>query len=127
MQDTCPLTLREILRPFPRVSPRGYRIAPLNASVIPTDGFSRSGGTCGFLNAARIRPPARLTFAAPRPYSFLSPMKVLVVGSGGREHAIVWKLRQSPRIKKLYCAPGNGGIASDAECVSADLKRIDSL
>jgi phosphoribosylamine--glycine ligase len=54
-------------------------------------------------------------------------MKVLVLGSGGREHAIVWKLRQSPRIKKLYCAPGNGGIASDAECVAADLKSIDSL
>ena len=54
-------------------------------------------------------------------------MKVLVLGSGGREHAIVWKLRQSPRIKKLYCAPGNGGIAADAECVAADLKSIDSL
>jgi phosphoribosylamine--glycine ligase len=54
-------------------------------------------------------------------------MKVLVLGSGGREHAIVWKLRQSPRIKKLYCAPGNGGIADDAECVAADLKSIDSL
>jgi phosphoribosylamine--glycine ligase len=54
-------------------------------------------------------------------------MKVLVLGSGGREHAIVWKLRQSPRIKKLFCAPGNGGIAGDAECVSADLKSIDSL
>ncbi len=56
-----------------------------------------------------------------------SPMKVLVLGSGGREHAIVWKLRQSPRIKKLYCAPGNGGIAGDAECVAADLKSLDSL
>jgi phosphoribosylamine--glycine ligase len=54
-------------------------------------------------------------------------MKVLVLGSGGREHAIVWKLRQSARIKKLYCAPGNGGIATDAECVAADLKNIDSL
>jgi phosphoribosylamine---glycine ligase len=54
-------------------------------------------------------------------------MKVLVLGSGGREHAIVWKLRQSPRIKKLYCAPGNGGIAADAECVAADLKSLDSL
>jgi phosphoribosylamine--glycine ligase len=54
-------------------------------------------------------------------------MKVLVLGSGGREHAIVWKLRQSPRIKQLYCAPGNGGIAADAECVAADLKSIDSL
>ena len=54
-------------------------------------------------------------------------MKVLVLGSGGREHAIVWKLRQSPRIKKLYCAPGNGGIAQDAECVAADLKSLDAL
>jgi len=54
-------------------------------------------------------------------------MKVLVLGSGGREHALVWKLRQSPRISKLYCAPGNGGIAEDAECVSADLKSLDSL
>ena len=54
-------------------------------------------------------------------------MKVLVLGSGGREHAIVWKLRQSPRVTKLYCAPGNGGIAADAECVAADLKSLDSL
>src|SRR5450759_3142042 len=54
-------------------------------------------------------------------------MKVLVLGNGGREHAIVWKLRQSPRVKKLYCAPGNGGIAGDAECVAADLKNLDSL
>ena len=45
-------------------------------------------------------------------------MKVLVLGGGGREHALVWKLRQSPRISKLYCAPGSGGIAEDAECVS---------
>src|SRR3974390_1179372 len=54
-------------------------------------------------------------------------MKVLVLGSGGREHAIVWKLRQSQRIKKLYCAPGNGGISADAECVAADLKSLDAL
>jgi len=54
-------------------------------------------------------------------------MKVLVLGSGGREHAIVWKLRQSSRITHLYCAPGNGGIAADAECLSVDLKSIDSL
>jgi phosphoribosylamine--glycine ligase len=62
---------------------------------------------------------------APLLFSFA--MKVLVLGSGGREHAIVWKLRQSPRIKKLYCVPGNGGIAADSEVVSADLKSIDSL
>jgi len=54
-------------------------------------------------------------------------MKVLVIGSGGREHALVWKLRQSARISKLYCAPGNGGIADDAECLPADVKSVDSL
>jgi len=54
-------------------------------------------------------------------------MKVLVLGSGGREHALVWKLRQSPRISHLYCAPGNGGIGDEAESLPADLKRIDSM
>jgi phosphoribosylamine---glycine ligase len=54
-------------------------------------------------------------------------MKVLVLGSGGREHALVWKLRQSPRISKLYCAPGNGGIDDEAECLPADLKNLDSI
>jgi len=54
-------------------------------------------------------------------------MKVLVLGSGGREHALVWKLRQSPRITQLFCAPGNGGIADEAECLPADLKSLDSM
>jgi phosphoribosylamine--glycine ligase len=54
-------------------------------------------------------------------------MKVLVIGSGGREHALVWKLAQSPRVDKVYCAPGNGGIASEAECLPADVRSIESL
>ena len=54
-------------------------------------------------------------------------MRILVLGSGGREHALVWKLRQSPRATEVYCAPGNGGIADDAECLPADLKSLDSL
>jgi len=54
-------------------------------------------------------------------------MKVLVLGSGGREHALVWKLKQSPRITELYCAPGNGGIADDAECLAADVKSLDAM
>ena len=54
-------------------------------------------------------------------------MKILVIGSGGREHALVWKLRQSPRVTKIYCAPGNGGIADEAECVAVDVKSLDSM
>lgn len=54
-------------------------------------------------------------------------MKVLVIGSGGREHALVWKLRQSSRVTKIYCAPGNGGICREAECFPADVKSLDSL
>jgi phosphoribosylamine---glycine ligase len=54
-------------------------------------------------------------------------MKVLVLGGGGREHALVWKLKQSPRVSQLYCAPGNGGIADEAECLPADLKSLDSM
>ncbi len=54
-------------------------------------------------------------------------MKVLVVGSGGREHALVWKIHQSPRVKKIYCAPGNAGIKRMAECVSISAEDIDGL
>ncbi len=54
-------------------------------------------------------------------------MKVLVIGSGGREHALVWKLRQSSRVSKVFCAPGNGGIADEAECLPADVKNVESL
>ena len=45
-------------------------------------------------------------------------MKVLIVGSGGREHAIAWKVAQSPKVDKIYCAPGNAGIEEYAECVN---------
>ena len=50
-------------------------------------------------------------------------MNILVIGSGGREHALVWKISQSPRVTKIFCAPGNGGIAELAECV--DIKADD--
>lgn len=53
-------------------------------------------------------------------------MKILVLGGGGREHALVWKLRQSPSVEKLWCAPGNGGIANDAECIPLDLIDVKS-
>jgi phosphoribosylamine--glycine ligase len=54
-------------------------------------------------------------------------MKVLVVGSGGREHALVWKISQSSRVGKIYCAPGNAGIKSMAECVDIAATDIDGL
>ena len=54
-------------------------------------------------------------------------MKILVIGGGGREHALVWKLKQSPRVKKIYCAPGNGGISQDAECLHVDQKNLDAM
>ncbi len=54
-------------------------------------------------------------------------MNVLVVGGGGREHALVWKLRQSPRVDRIWCAPGNAGIAAEAECVALDSGNVDAL
>jgi len=54
-------------------------------------------------------------------------MKILVIGSGGREHALVWKLRQSPSVSRIWCAPGNGGISQQAECIPANLADIRAL
>ena len=54
-------------------------------------------------------------------------MKILVIGGGGREHALVWKLASSPRVKKIYCAPGNAGIAKMATCVPIKADDIEGL
>ena len=54
-------------------------------------------------------------------------MKILVIGGGGREHTIVWKLSKSPKVSKIYCAPGNGGIAELAECVPIKATDIDGV
>ncbi|MEG0074912.1 MAG: phosphoribosylamine--glycine ligase [Eubacterium sp.] len=52
-------------------------------------------------------------------------MKILVIGSGGREHVLTWKIAQSPKVEKIYCAPGNGGMADIAECVDLSVEDIE--
>jgi phosphoribosylamine---glycine ligase len=54
-------------------------------------------------------------------------MKILVIGGGGREHALVWKLKQSPRVSKIWCLPGNGGIAAEAECLAGDAGDVAAV
>src|SRR4030042_7148154 len=54
-------------------------------------------------------------------------MKVLVVGGGGREHALVWKIAQSPRVTKIYCAPGNAGISGQATLVPIKASDLNGL
>ena len=54
-------------------------------------------------------------------------MKLLVLGSGGREHALAWKLHESQRMEELYCAPGNAGIAQEAECIPVDLSQTQAI
>jgi len=54
-------------------------------------------------------------------------VKILVIGGGGREHALVWKLRESPRVEKIWCAPGNGGIADDATCLPLEASDREGL
>jgi phosphoribosylamine---glycine ligase len=54
-------------------------------------------------------------------------MKILVIGGGGREHALVWKFKQVPSIQQLWCAPGNGGIEQDATCLPVDLNDVDGI
>jgi len=54
-------------------------------------------------------------------------MKILVIGSGGREHALVWKISQSPKVSKIYCAPGNAGISQIAQCINISVDKITEL
>ncbi|MBV8631511.1 MAG: phosphoribosylamine--glycine ligase, partial [Silvibacterium sp.] len=54
-------------------------------------------------------------------------MKVVIIGAGGREHALAWALRKSSRVTDVVCAPGNGGIASVARCVPANPKDLNDL
>jgi phosphoribosylamine--glycine ligase len=60
-------------------------------------------------------------------FAEFTDMKILVIGSGAREHALVWKLRQSPQVKHVWCAPGNDGIAQIGECVAANLGDVSGI
>src|SRR5580658_2184065 len=54
-------------------------------------------------------------------------MKILVIGGGGREHALVWRLGRSAGVEKIWCAPGNGGISNDAECIAANVSSLTEM
>src|SRR6201982_3374204 len=63
----------------------------------------------------------RATDSKPPTLFWLYRMHILLLGSGGREHALAWKIAASPLVTKLWCAPGNAGIAREAECVALDI------
>src|SRR3954466_15954049 len=90
----------------------------------------RHGLVSGFIPKGALQFTARARtdeHTATRVLYTHTSMKVLVIGGGGREHAIAWKLRQSTRITQLICTPGNGGIADEAECLPGDVKDIPAL
>jgi phosphoribosylamine--glycine ligase len=73
---------------------------------------------------AAIYQPSTLWFILKCPQD---RMKILVIGNGGREHALVWKLRQSSRVSQVLCVPGNGGICEEAACLAGDPRNVESL
>src|SRR5713226_6728518 len=87
----------------------------------------------GYMNVARLtlRDAAtivsRVVMELRRQGGKKGAMKILVIGGGGREHALAWKLCESKRVEKIWCAPGNGGIAQEAECVALDAGDVNAI
>src|SRR5205823_12789766 len=75
----------------------------------------------------RVLPNRTRCFRITSPKGGAERMKVLVIGKGGREHALVWKLAQSSRVERVYCAPGNAGTAEDGVNVPIDVNDFDKL
>src|SRR5215831_1047613 len=72
-----------------------------------------------------LREASRIVFASLRFDSVeRTDMKILVIGGGGREHAMAWKLSQSASVERVWCAPGNDGIAQEVECIALDVKDV---
>ncbi len=105
----------------------GAALTPRNASSCAQDDTIHQEHIESFQEGPLPTPPHGFDSLLNSPLTFIFSMKVLVLGGGGREHSLVWKLRQSSRVSQVYCAPGNGGIAEEAECVPVDLKNIDSI
>ncbi len=80
----------------------------------------------GFRGVIGIK-TAKIDKASRVPILYPAIMKILVIGSGGREHALAWKLRESPHMEEIYCAPGNAGITQEAECLPVDVSDSEAL
>src|SRR4029079_15511895 len=127
----------EVWRLNCEISPRTRTSANAPSTVRLTacdSSLAVNSGT--FSRAVRGSPMGRISFMERLgPYDTSRPpakdrvrlMRILVVGSGGREHALCWAVGASPLCDKLYCAPGNAGIATEAECVAIAAEDIDGI
>src|SRR6185312_12492482 len=111
--------------PFVRqLATHQYRRRHASPAPVPADAFDFPYPLCRRL---AFRPVDLIAPAWRFPGGKVSLMKVLIFGSGGREHALAWAVRRSPRVTEVVCAPGNGGIAQVARCVNVDLKSVEQM
>lgn len=130
---TISAAARSLFQRFPKAG--GCDIGPSMAPQPPAKpGLERSPKASPriksfFFGVRKLPPPlllTQLTSSFIVQFDFSKRMKILVLGSGGREHAIVWKLKRSPTVDTLWCAPGNAGIAAQAECLPLDVADVNA-